>query len=452
MAGPLTTRSLRRSEGSEAVRDVATPRYDLPPRRVAPASRPREVEAPPYVAARTGGPTPIRYGSVPAWVRERVLVVPGDSLAAIADRSGVPLGALFASNPALGSHGRDFSCIHPGDEVLIPRLRPSAGSGGGSPQGAGRPSGSTSGQRPASAPTPAPAGRRPPARPAAQGSPLPSQTGVLTSEQLSAACDRLTPAPAVDRRTLPETKSARLALVRRLHEELGVRAPSERLTERQLERLFDRVGTLFGLRPEFLRYMAEVESSGRQAADNGAAHGIMQIERSVHRDAYSGSINVGNDTVANVVYGALLRAQGDRTLAKRFRDEGLPVPTRAVVVEFLGDLAYNRGPALLTAIAKHAKAQGIDVNRFADYAAGAGGRFELQGGMARALPQGGSGVSSTGAGSVLARALTDVNRRSPVHLGRDYEDRNRDGQISHLDIWITRGLKYVQYLHTVSQS
>jgi hypothetical protein len=270
---------------------------------------------------------------------------------------------------------------------------------------------------------------------------------VLTSEQIARVLDQLPPIEPGDRRSVPTTPEARLALVRRLHQDLGIRAPSEALSAKQLDQLFERVGKEYGIRADFLRYMAGTESGQRQRADNGAAHGIMQIERAAHPAAYAGPVNVGNDTVANVVYGARLRAQTDLAMAAGFRSHGLPPPTRAGVVEFLGDLAYNRGPALLTSVAHYAQAQGIDVNRFADYVAGVDGTFELRDGKLRALPVAGSRVDSSGQGSVLALALAEVNSHNPVTLSaRKYRDRNQDGRVTHLDVWVTRGLKYIDFL------
>jgi hypothetical protein len=206
------------------------------------------------------------------------------------------------------------------------------------------------------------------------------------------------------------------------------------------------VGTELGIRPEFLRYMAGTESGQRQTASTASAHGIMQIERSAHPDAYQGALNVGNDTVTNVVYGALLRAQTDRAMRQRFKEAGLNPPTRASVVEFLGDLAYSRGPGLLRYIARHAKEQGIDVNTFADYVGGRGGRFELKNGRVRVFGGPGTGIASTGAGSVLALALADTNRQQRPRLSSTHRDRNGDGNVSHLDIWVTRGMKYIDFL------
>lgn len=270
---------------------------------------------------------------------------------------------------------------------------------------------------------------------------------VVTSEQIAQAFDRMPSVPPADRRRFPESKAEMQALVQQLHRRLGIAGPSERLTGQQLDLLFQLVGAEFGLRPDFLRYMAGTESGHRQTADNGAAHGIMQIERAAHPEAYRGAINVGNDTISNVVYGARVRAQVDRALADAFRRAGLAPPRRVGILEFLGDLSYNRGPALLDHLARLARAQKIDVDRFADYVAGPNGSFEIRDGKVYAESRTGSSVKTSGQGSVLAQALAEVNRRAPVRLSaRSYRDRNNDGQISHLDVWVTRGLRYMEFL------
>jgi hypothetical protein len=251
----------------------------------------------------------------------------------------------------------------------------------------------------------------------------------------------------------PETKAELLALSRRIHDELKIRGASERLKKADLDKLFKLVGSAMHIRPAFLEYMAGTESSLQQTADNGAAHGIMQIERSAHPAAYRGTLNVGNDTITNVVYGAMLRAQTDRAMAATFRRHGLTPPTKVPVVEFLGDLAYNRGLGLLEAIARNAAEQKIDVDKFADYVAGRGGDYSLTPkNRIEVIPGPGTGVTKTGAGSVLAKALASVDAQQRVRLSRDHRDLNGDGKISHLDIWVKRGVRYMQFLETSGEN
>jgi hypothetical protein len=193
--------------------------------------------------------------------------------------------------------------------------------------------------------------------------------------------------------------------------------------------------------------MAKTESGLRQVVpSNPAACGIMQVER-VHADAYSGPRNAGNDTITNIVYGGLLRALTDRAMARDFVAAGLVPPGNPRVVEFLGDLAYNRGPALLKFVARGAAAQGIDPNRFAEYLAGRGGTYAILNGGRRIVirPGPGTGIDATGKGSVLALASEAVGRVAfSKKLSAGLGDRNGDGRVDHLDVWLTRGLNYLR--------
>ncbi|MDD5304142.1 MAG: transglycosylase SLT domain-containing protein [Elusimicrobia bacterium] len=247
-------------------------------------------------------------------------------------------------------------------------------------------------------------------------------------------------------RKLPETRGEYMLLSRRIHAELAVPGHSTTLTTRQLDEVFVLVGKEFGIRPDFLKYMAKTESGLKQTVpSNPAAAGIMQIER-VHKDAYSGERNAGNDTITNIVYGGLLRAQTDREIARRFSAAGLALPSNARVVEFLGDLAYNRGPGLLKYIAQYAAQQKIDVNNFAEYVAGPGGSYRIiDGGKSIVVVPGpGTGIDKTGRNSVLALASEAVGRvQFSRKLTEGLGDRNGDGRVDHLDVWLTRGIKYL---------
>lgn len=259
-------------------------------------------------------------------------------------------------------------------------------------------------------------------------------------ELLSRGTTRLDP----DRK-LPETKAEYMRISERIHAELGIKGNSTALTPPQLDKAFELAGREFGIRPEFLKYMAKTESGLRQVVpSNPAAVGIMQIEH-VHTDAYAGPRNVANDTITNIVYGGLLRAQTDRTMARRFAEAGLAAPSNARVVEFLGDLAYNRGPGLLKHVARFAAEQRIDVNEFAEYVGGRGGSYTITGGRTLVVRPGpGTGIDKTGRGSVLERSSEAVGRvRFSKKLAAGLGDRNGDGRIDHLDVWLTRGIRYL---------
>ncbi|MBI5239082.1 MAG: lytic transglycosylase domain-containing protein [Elusimicrobia bacterium] len=247
-------------------------------------------------------------------------------------------------------------------------------------------------------------------------------------------------------RRLPEKKAEYMRLSKRVHDALAVPGNSTTLKPAQLDKVFTAVGKEFGIRPEFLKYMAKTESGLRQAVpSNPAAVGIMQIE-SVHKDAYAGARNVANDTITNIVYGGLLRAQTDRAMANRFLEAGLAPPTSARVVEFLGDLAYNRGPGLLKYVAQNAAQQAIDVNTFAEYIGGRGGSYTLvDGGRSIVvIPGPGTGIDQTGGNSVLERSSEAVGRVAfSQALTAGLGDRNGDGRVDHLDVWLTRGIRYL---------
>jgi len=247
-------------------------------------------------------------------------------------------------------------------------------------------------------------------------------------------------------RKLPESKAEYMALSKSIHARLAVRRNSTSLTWRQLDEVFDLVGTEFGIRPEFLKYMAKTESGLRQVVPgNPAAVGIMQIE-TVHQQAYAGARNVANDTITNIVYGGLLRAKTDREMARRFTEVKLTPPSNPRVVEFLGDLAYNRGPGLLKYVAQYAAAQKIDVNRFSEYLGGPGGSYSLVDDGQRIVIQPGPGtkIDKTGRGSVLERSSEAVGRvKFSKALTKGLGDRNGDGRVDHLDVWLTRGIRYL---------
>lgn len=246
---------------------------------------------------------------------------------------------------------------------------------------------------------------------------------------------------------LPEKKSEYMKLSQSIHDELSIAGNSTALTPRQIDRAFEIVGGEYGIRPEFLKYMAKTESGLKQTVpSNPAAVGIMQIEK-VHREAYSGPRNVANDTITNIVYGGLLRAQTDRTMAKRFTEAAIAPPSNPRVVEFLGDLAYNRGPGLLKHVAQHAARQGINVNEFGEYVGGPGGSYTITNGGKNVTinPGPGTGIDRTGKGSVLERSSEAVGRVSLSRkLTEGLGDRNGDGRVDHLDIWLTRGIKYLR--------
>lgn len=247
-------------------------------------------------------------------------------------------------------------------------------------------------------------------------------------------------------RRLPERREEWLALSKKIHDALGVPHNSTALSTAQVDKAFALAAREFGIRPEFLKYMAKTESGLRQVVpSNPAAAGIMQIE-TVHKDAYAGPRNVADDTITNIVYGGLLRAQTDRTMARDYVAAGLPPPGNPRVVEFLGDLAYNRGPGLLKHVARYAAAQGIDVNRFAEYIAGKGGTYAILDGGRRIVirPGPGTGIDSTGKGSVLELSSEAVGR---VAFSKEFAasvgDRNGDGRVDHLDVWLARGFRYL---------
>jgi hypothetical protein len=231
----------------------------------------------------------------------------------------------------------------------------------------------------------------------------------------------------------------------RIHRELSIAGNSTALTPRQIDRAFEIVGGEYGIRPEFLKYMAKTESGLKQVVpSNPAAVGIMQIEH-VHTAAYEGPRNVANDTITNIVYGGLLRAQTDRTMAKRFAEAGIAPPSNPRVVEFLGDLAYNRGPGLLKHVARHAAEQRIDVDEFGEYVGGRGGSYAITPDRNVVVKPGpGTGIDKTGKGSVLELSSEAVGRvKFSKRLTEGLGDRNGDGRIDHLDVWLTRGLKYL---------
>jgi soluble lytic murein transglycosylase-like protein len=247
-------------------------------------------------------------------------------------------------------------------------------------------------------------------------------------------------------RKLPERKAEYMKISRRIHDELRVPGNSTALTPPQIDRVFEIIGGEYGIRPEFLKYMAKTESGLHQIVrSNPAAVGIMQIE-TVHTDAYAGERNVANDTITNIVYGGLLRAQTDRTMARRFAEAGIKPPSNPRVVEFLGDLAYNRGPGLLSYIAENAAEQKINVDEFGEYVGGPGGSYTITNGGKNIviIPGPGTKIDKTGKNSVLEKSSEAVGRvKFSKKLTEGLGDRNGDGRIDHLDVWLTRGISYL---------
>jgi hypothetical protein len=134
-------------------------------------------------------------------------------------------------------------------------------------------------------------------------------------------------------------------------------------------------------------------------------------------------------------------------MAKRFAEAGISSPSNPRVVEFLGDLAYNRGPGLLKHIAQHAAAQMINVNDFGEYVGGRGGSYTITNGGKNVTvnPGPGTGIDTTGRNSVLERSSEAVGRvQFSKKLTAGLGDRNGDGRIDHLDVWLTRGINYLR--------
>lgn len=240
-------------------------------------------------------------------------------------------------------------------------------------------------------------------------------------------------------------------LIAELHRVAGVERPSTSLSASQLDLVFQWAGERLGVRPVLLKYIAVVESNMRQKQPSSSpAAGLMQIERSAHPDALRGEFNVDNDTIANVLYGALLGARIDKMLDAQFRGRGVKPPTDVKVRELIGDYAYNRGPAVVPFIVKYALEQGINLNSIDEYLAGRGGRSHFQagwGGHVHIAPGPGSGVSKTGAGSVLDLALKAVDASNgSITLQKKHRDRNGDGRADRQDILILRSYKYMQFM------
>ena len=222
------------------------------------------------------------------------------------------------------------------------------------------------------------------------------------------------------------------------HQLLEVPGSSERLSDEQVDDAFLLAGRLYGVPTQLLEHTAHVEASDDQSADGGPAHGLMQIEKSVHGRAYQGGRNVGNDTISNVLYGARLRNKAAAALDAAFKKEGLAVPqgpTRAALVDY----GYNRGPGILAGIARRAREQGIDPQNLQEYWAGKGGTAEFhrdRRGVYQVEITPGPGVTRTGEGSVLQEAIQhDV---SPHMVLTSPRDHSHNGVKDHFDVWIQR--------------
>ncbi len=86
------------------------------------------------------------------------------------------------------------------------------------------------------------------------------------------------------------------------------------------------------------------------------------------------------------------------------------------------------------------------MNKFSEFVGGRGGSFEiLDGGKSIVVVPGpGTGIDRTGANSVLALSSEAVGRvQFSKKLTAGLGDRNGDGRVDHLDVWLTRGIKYL---------
>jgi peptidoglycan hydrolase-like protein with peptidoglycan-binding domain len=224
---------------------------------------------------------------------------------------------------------------------------------------------------------------------------------------------------------------------------LGIKGPSESLSKEQIDQALGMAAQKYGVSKELLKHAMKMESGGDQLKDNGAAHGLMQIER-VHKVAYKGDVNVGNDTVANIAYAAKQWAEIGQKLDGAFKAQGLTPPTGATR-DALMDFAYNRGPGVLGPIAKRAKEQGIDTNNLQEYFAGKGGKADWvkdkNGNFTMSITPG-AGVDKHGQGSVLQEVVENDVRH--ITQDRRYKDRSGDGVRDHFDIWIQRSGKLLQ--------
>jgi LysM domain/Peptidase_C39 like family/Transglycosylase SLT domain len=219
-----------------------------------------------------------------------------------------------------------------------------------------------------------------------------------------------------------------------IHSALGITGSSEKLSKEQISKAMDMASKMYGVPKERLMHIAQHESSNNQTADNGAARGLMQIER-VHTDAYKGQPNVGNDTISNIVYAAKVQGQAVQAINTSFEKQGLKPPTGKTLA-VLTDFVYNRGNGVAPLIAKYAKQQGIDTNNIQEYFAGKGGKFSISSG-AKPHFEPGAGVGAHGERSVLQNAVSEIG--NPTGFRTDNKrDRSGNGKVDHFDIWIQR--------------
>ena len=76
--------------------------------------------------------------------------------------------------------------------------------------------------------------------------------------------------------------------------------------QQQVGQMIEQAAAKYGVPVNILKAVAWNESNWKQSAtgDNGQSHGIMQIYKSAHPDAYQGAENVGNSAAKNIEYGA----------------------------------------------------------------------------------------------------------------------------------------------------
>jgi LysM repeat protein len=327
----------------------------------------------------------------------------GETLSKVAQHHGVSLDALRKANPELA--GKDERKLPVGLELRLP-------AGADAPVKPASEAGTTSGK---------PAGKPDSAKP-----------GTNKSKAASAGGGAQGSAKPAEWR---DTSAA-------VHKELGIQAPSQELTQAQIQKTIDAAAKQYGLSDEdksTLMHIATVESSGNQKA-KGAAVGLMQIE-DVHEEALDGKVHAGNDTVSNVMYAAKLYSDTAKELDRTFEKEGL-TPPAGLARRALIDFGYNRGPGVLKHIAKEAKAQGIDTNNLQEYFAGKGGKaaWSAQKGGGYKLDitaANGSPVGKTGSGSVLQKAVETLG--NPIDQKKTkIRDWSGDGTVDHFDVWILR--------------
>ena len=151
---------------------------------------------------------------------------------------------------------------------------------------------------------------------------------------------------------------------------------------------------------------------------------------------YAGARNVANDTITNIVYGGLLRAQTDRTMGEALPARAGIAPEQPSGRQFLGDLAYNRGPGLLktSRITPRSRDRCRRIRRICR-----GTRRVLRDHQWREErdrhPRARTDIDKTGKNSVLERSSEAVGRvKFSKKLTEGLGDRNGDGRIDHLDV------------------